>query len=43
VLLCMPLSCLAHALECCLHCMSLSVIGQGMPVHKWFVVNSKKA
>ena len=39
VLLCMMLTCLDHALECCLHCMSLSVIGQGMPVFKWLAVN----
>ena len=39
VLLCMTLSCLAQALECCLHCMSLSVIGQGMSVFKWLVLN----
>ena len=39
VLLCMMLSCLAQTLECCLHCMSLSVIGQGMPVFKWLEVN----
>jgi len=39
VLLCMLLSCLAQALECCLHCMFLPVIGQGMPVFKWLAVN----
>ena len=39
VLLCMMLSCLAQTLECCLHCMSLPVIGQGMPVFKWLAVN----
>jgi len=39
VLLCMMLSCLAQTLECCLHCMSLPVIGQGMPVCKWLAVN----
>ena len=39
VLLCMLLSCLVQALECCLHCMSLPVIGQGMPVFKWLAVN----
>jgi len=39
VLLCMLLSCLAQTLECCLHCMSLPVIGQGMPLFKWLAVN----
>ena len=39
VLLCMLLSCLAQTLECCLHCMSQPVIGQGMPVFKWLAVN----
>ena len=38
-LLCLLLSCLAHALECHLHCMSLFVIGQGMPVFKWIAIN----
>ena len=39
VLLCMLLSCLAQTLECCLHCVSLPVIGQGMSVFKWLAVN----
>ena len=39
VLLCMMLSCLSQTMECCLHCMPLPVIGQGMPVFKWLVVN----
>ena len=39
VLLCMMLSCLSQTLECCLHCMSLPVIGQGMPVFKRLAVN----
>jgi len=39
LLLCMMLSCLAQTLECCLHCMSLPVIGQGMPVFKWLAIN----
>ena len=39
VLLCVMLSSLAQTLECCLDCMSLPVIGQGMPVFKWLAVN----
>jgi len=30
----MMLSCLAQELECCLHCMSLSAIGQGADIQE---------